>query len=121
MRRYTIFLKNCGFFARHGFFEEEAFLGQRFFVDARLEVEADTPLQNDQLEGTVDYGVVYGVIEKVVLGRRRYLIEALAADIAVAVCERFSQIKRVEIAVRKPNAPLPGVLDYVEVNVDYVP
>lgn len=121
MKRYSIFLKNCGFFARHGFFEEEAFLGQRFFVDAKMEIESDTPLQNDQLEGTVDYGVVYGVIEKVVLGRRRYLIEALATDIAVAVCERFSQIKRVEISVRKPNAPLPGVLDYVEVTVDYVP
>lgn len=121
MKTYTIFMKNCAFFARHGFFEEEAFLGQRFFVDARLDVEADAPLEEDKLDGTVDYGVAFKVIEAAVLGKRRYLIEALAADIAIALCEKFSHIQRAEVTVRKPNAPVPGVLDYVEVTVTHVP
>lgn len=121
MTKYSIFMKNCAFFARHGVFEEEAVLGQRFFVDARMDVEADQPLENDRLEGTVDYGIAFTVIEKVVLGKRRYLIEALASDIAVALCARFPQIRRVEIALRKPNAPVPGVLEYVEVNVEHIP
>ncbi len=121
MKHYTIYMKNCAFFARHGFFDEEAFLGQRFFVDARLDVEAEAPLQDDKLDGTVDYGVAFKVIESVVLGQRRYLIEALAADIATGLCEKFPHIKRAEITVRKPNAPVPGVLDYVEVTVTHVP
>jgi dihydroneopterin aldolase len=33
--------------------------------------------------------------------------------------KRFPQVKRAEITVRKPNAPVPGVLDHVEVTVVY--
>ena len=121
MSRYTITLKNCAFFARHGVFDEEVTLGQRFFVDAVFEVESAFPLKDDMLDGTVDYGAAFKVIEKVVTGKRRFLIEALAEDIAEAVCGAFPQIRRASITVRKPNAPVPGVLDYVEVNLDYVP
>lgn len=121
MSRYTITLKNCAFFARHGVFDEEVTLGQRFFVDAVFEVKSAFPLKDDMLDGTVDYGAAFKVIEKVVTGKRRFLIEALAEDIAEAVCSAFPQIRRASITVRKPNAPVPGVLDYVEVNLDYVP
>ena len=85
MSRYTIILKNCSFFARHGLLEQEEVLGQRFFVDAEMEVEAGDALETDDIENTVDYGVAFAVIEKIVVGQRRYLIEALANDIAKAL------------------------------------
>ncbi|BCH27746.1 dihydroneopterin aldolase [Mesorhizobium sp. L-8-3] len=114
---YVIRMKNCAFFARHGVLEEEKTLGQRFYVDAELEVSPDTPLDTDSIEDTVDYGVAFLEIEKIVTGRRRFLVEALALDVAQALCRRFAQIRRAEITVRKPNAPVPGVLDHVEVTV----
>lgn len=116
---YTITLKNCAFFARHGLHDAEEFLGQRFFVDAELDVRPERPLSDDDIESTVDYGVAFKEIEKIVLGRRRYLIEAVAQEIAVALCARFPQIFRARITVRKPSAPVPGVLDYVQVTVDH--
>ena len=57
------------------------------------------------------------MIEKIVTGHRRFLIEALALEVAKALAARFPQIRKAEITVRKPNAPVPGVLDHVEVNV----
>lgn len=114
---YKIRMKNCAFFARHGMFDEEEALGQRFYVDAVLDVEPGRALQDDAIEGTVDYGVAFGVIEKIITGERRFLIEALAWEVAKALAERFPQIRRAEITVRKPNAPVRGVLDYVEVTV----
>ncbi|MBD9372578.1 dihydroneopterin aldolase [Rhizobium sp. ARZ01] len=117
---YTITLKNCAFFARHGLHDAEEFLGQRFFVDAELEVTPSKPLADDLIESTVDYGVAFKEIEAIVTGRRRFLIEALAQEIATALCARFPQISRAKIAVRKPNAPVAGVLDYVQVTVDHV-
>ncbi|MEO3385743.1 dihydroneopterin aldolase [Mesorhizobium sp. CAU 1741] len=115
---YTIRMKNCAFFARHGLHAEEETLGQRFYVDAQLEVEAVAALEDDSIEATVDYGVAFTEIERIVTGkRRRFLIEALALDVAKALCGRFPQIKRAEITVRKPNAPVPGVLDHVEVTI----
>ncbi len=114
---YLIRMKNCAFFARHGVFDEENALGQRFYVDAELTVDPGEALDNDAIEGTVDYGTAFQVIEKIITGKRRFLIEALALDVAKALLARFPQIKRAAITVRKPNAPVPGVLDHVEVTL----
>ncbi len=116
---YTITLKNCAFFARHGVHDEEEFLGQRFFVDAELDVEQGTALIQDSIDDTVHYGIAFTEIEKIITGRRRYLIEALALEVATTLCSRFPQIRRAKISIRKPNAPVPGVLDYVEVTVEH--
>lgn len=120
MGTYTITLKNCGFYARHGAFEQEATLGQRFFVDVVMHVAANEALENDDVESTVHYGIAYEIVEKVVTQNRRNLIEALARDIAVALCAWSPQIKRADITVRKPSVPIPGILDYAEVRVEHV-
>lgn len=65
------------------------------------------------------YGIAFAVIQDIITGRQRYLIETLALDVAKALSARFPQVKRAEITVRKPNAPVPGVLDHVEVTVVY--
>jgi 7,8-dihydroneopterin aldolase/epimerase/oxygenase len=119
MSTYTITLQNCAFFARHGVLDEEEFLGQRFFVDAELDVDAGTALDTDSIDDTVNYGIAFQVIEEIVTGKRRYLIEALALDVAKELCNRFPRIRRAKITVRKPNAPVPGVLDYVQVSVEH--
>lgn len=117
MTIYRIALHNCAFFARHGVYSEEEVLGQRFFVDAVLTVDGGQSLANDDLQGTVDYGAAFRVIEKIILGKRHYLIEALALDVAKALCAEFPMVERAEVTIRKPNAPVQGVLDHVSVTV----
>jgi dihydroneopterin aldolase len=114
---YTIRISNCAFFARHGVFAAEEALGQRFYVDAVLLVDPGDALETDSIEGTVDYGKAFEVIERIVTGERRFLIEALALQVARELCTVFPQIRRAEITVRKPNAPVRGVLDFVEVTL----
>jgi len=114
---YQIRMQNCAFFARHGVMAEEETLGQRFYVDAVLTVTPQRPLEEDSIEATVDYGVAFKVIERIVTGQRRFLIEALALDVARALVTRFPIVSRAEITIRKPNAPVAGVLDHVEVTV----
>lgn len=121
MSTYTITLKNCAFFARHGAFPEEEVLGQRFYIDAEFEVPVGAALTDDDLNATMHYGHAFTVIETVVTTTRRALIEALAHDVALALCEKFPQIRRVVITVRKPSVPIPGILDYVEVRVEHRP
>lgn len=121
LKTYLITLKNCAFFAHHGVLAEETALGQRFFVDAELEVEAGDALETDRVDATVDYGLAFSVIDSVVSERPRKLIEALAHDIAKALCVRFKTIVRATITVRKPAAPVPGILDHAEVRVEYCP
>ena len=119
MTQYTIALTNCAFFARHGVFSEEETLGQRFFVDAKLQVDGGSALEEDSIEGTVDYGMAFRVIEEIVMGRRRYLIEALALDIARGLCDRFPMVVGSTVTVRKPNAPVQGILDDIAVTVSH--
>ena len=116
---YEITLKNCAFFAHHGVFEEETKLGQRFFVDVTLKVEPNGALEEDRIEGTVHYGEAFAVIEQMVTKRNRYLIEALALDIATGLCDAFKEVLHARVTVRKPNAPVPGILDFVEVTVSH--
>jgi dihydroneopterin aldolase len=117
---YTITLKNCAFYAKHGAFEQEASLGQRFFIDVVLDVDADEALVMDDVASTVHYGLAYELVEKIVTGSRRNLIETLAKDIAKALCDWSPQIRRADITVRKPSVPIPGILDYAEVRVEHV-
>jgi dihydroneopterin aldolase len=117
MTMYTITLRNCAFFAHHGVYSEEESLGQRFFVDAVLQVDGANSLSNDDISGTVDYGLAFRAIEKIVTGKRKYLIESLALEIAKALCKKFKMIRSVEITIRKPNAPVKGVLENIEVTV----
>lgn len=119
MSQYRIAMKNCAFFARHGLYSEEETLGQRFFVDAVFTVDAGQALVDDSIEGTLDYGVAYELISQIVLGERRYLIESLALTVARALCDKFPMIVTVDVTIRKPNAPVQGVLDYVEVTVTH--
>jgi len=114
---YTIRMKNCAFFDRHGVLDEEETLGQRFYVDAELTVDPGRALEDDSIAATVDYGVAFELIEKIITGARRFLIESLALEVAKALTARFPQIVKAAITVRKPNAPVRGVLDHVEVTV----
>jgi dihydroneopterin aldolase len=114
---HVIRMKNCAFFARHGLLDAEEALGQRFYVDVEMTVDADGDLLQDRIDATVDYGVAFGVIEEIITGRRRFLIEALAMEVAQALCNRFHLISRAVVTVRKPNAPVPGVMDHVEATV----
>ena len=79
-------MKNCAFFARHGVLDEEEKLGQRFYLDAELEIGLHDGIETDSIEETVDYGLVFLEIERIVHGKRFFLIEALALDVAKTLC-----------------------------------
>ena len=109
-----IVLSGMEFFAYHGVYDEEGTLGARFSVDVELYLAMSAV---DSIKATVDYGRVYAQVEEAVTGTRFKLIEALAATI----CERLLAAEElaVEAVVRvhKPNAPLPGIVRDVFVEV----
>lgn len=116
---YVIRLKNCAFFANHGVYEEEKNLGQRFYVDVELCIIASDALDADDVSQTVDYGDVFKEVEAIIQGSRRFLIETLALDIAKRLCACFAPVQHARVVLRKPNAPIRGVLEHVEVEVTW--
>lgn len=111
-----ITLKEMLFFGTHGVYDEEAKLGQRFEVDVELYFDTTAAAKTDNIADTVHYGRVYEAVKRVVTERRYKLIETLATVIAVELLRKFA-LDAVTVRVRKPHAPIQGVLSGVEVEI----
>jgi 7,8-dihydroneopterin aldolase/epimerase/oxygenase len=108
-----ITLRGMRFLGRHGVSLAERMEPQPFEVDLVLELDLSRPAASDELADTVDYAAAYEIVRGIVEERSFRLIEALAGAIAEAVLATF-KVDEVEVAVRKPKAPLPGAFETVE-------
>ncbi len=113
----TIHIRNMVFYGYHGVKSEENSLGARFEVDVSLYHDLTQAMQSDRLGDTINYNDVYNRIEEIVTEQKFYLIEALAGEILGQLFGSFQQIKKIDVRVRKPNAPIKGVFDTVEVEI----
>jgi len=110
-------LHNAVFYAYHGVLSDEQNLGGRFEVDVDLYCNLSRGARTDNLKQTIDYERVYDSIKQLVLGKKYYLIEALAGTIADGLLRTFKKARKVVVRVRKPSAPVKGVIDHVEVEI----
>jgi dihydroneopterin aldolase len=117
MSQDIIRLQNMQFYGRHGVNPEEQTLGQRFEVDVELRLDTRPAALQDDLHRTINYAHVYRAVKRIVEEERFALIEALAETIATQVGQQFAP-ESVRVCVRKPHAPIKGVLDYVAVEIE---
>ncbi len=110
-----IVLKNMAFYGYHGNLPEENLLGQRFYVDVMMDVDLQEAGKSDNVCHTVNYAEVYELVKEIVEGQVCRLIESVAETIAFRVKEEFPRVAAVEVHIRKPEAPIQGLLDYAEV------
>jgi|TARA_B110000444_G_C18788289_1_gene571133 dihydroneopterin aldolase len=109
-------LKNMQFYGFHGVNKSEKDLGGRFEVDVELHLSLESSCISDNLKDTIDYESIYKIVDSCVQRDKFYLIEALANSIAKDILNN-QQIESLVVRVRKPNAPIKGVLDTVEVEI----
>lgn len=112
----SIIIKGMQFYGYHGALAQEQQLGQKFIVDVVLSLDLKPAGQTDRLDHTVNYAAVYHSVKQIVEGKPFKLIEALAETIAENILQNFD-IQAVNVQVRKPQAPIPGMFDYVAVNI----
>lgn len=110
-------MKKLSFYAYHGNSEAEKQTGRRYEVDCEFKVDIEKAARSDSLEDTIDYSRVYQVIEEVVTGNKFNLIETLADRIAGAVISNFD-IENVKLRVRKMTPPIPGSIEYIEIETE---
>jgi len=109
-------LNNMVFHAYHGVWDAEREVGQRFQIDVEIRRDLSYAGRTDLLKDTVDLYKVYDVIERIVTGRKFKLVEALAESIANVLLEEFGLTSLV-VRVRKPNSPIRGISDGIEVEI----
>ena len=75
-------------------------------MDLELKGNLSISMESDQLEDTVDYAEIYQTV-----------LEALASHIADSILSSYP-LNSVKVTVRKPHAPVKGVLGSVEVEIE---
>jgi len=109
-------IKNMQFYGYHGVNEFEKEQGGQFEVDVEMATNLKEACLSDNFEKTVDYEAVFKTVEKCVLETKFNLIEALAEFIANETLSKFD-ISEITVRVRKPEAPINGIFETVEVEI----
>jgi dihydroneopterin aldolase len=81
------------------------------YLSLRRVGESDAPAMR------LDYRELYATVAGCVGDSHHKLLEGLCERVAAAVLE-LEGVARVSVAARKPHAPIPGPLDFVEVAIE---
>jgi dihydroneopterin aldolase len=96
-------IKGFGF---HGVLAAETKNGQEFFVDVELILDLENASRSDELNETVDYGLICDlVLQKITSGPYK-LIEKLAGIIADEILATQKLVDVALVTVHKPSAPV---------------
>lgn len=112
-----ISLRRLRFYAYHGVLPQEREVGGDYEVNLCLLLEAaEAALEDDELEGTVNYAEVYE-LAACEMERPAKLLEHVAYRIARRLLERFEKIVAAEVGVCKLNPPMGAACDGAEARV----
>ncbi len=114
MRGDRIMLRGMRFHTLVGLLPHEEHVPQPLELDLTVWLPLAPVGQTDSPSQLVDYRDLYATVADTVGRSPHRLLEALCEKIAARVLE-IAAVERVRVAARKPHAPIPGPLDYVEV------
>ena len=112
-----IVLEGMQFYGFHGVNPEEQALGQSYLVDLAVELDLSQAGESDRLDDTVSYTHLYRVVQSVMEGESRNLLETAAQAIADQVLSQFP-VDAVSVSVKKPRPPVRGsVIEHAMVEI----
>ena len=79
--------------------------------------ELSSARQSDALEDTINYAAARKIINAAMTEKPYKLIERAAEVVATALLNGFDKLLKVEVTLKKPNAPMSAVFDYVAVKI----
>ena len=112
-----IIIKGLKLYAFHGVNPEEKENGQPFELDIAAYLDLSLPCRTDRVEDTVSYAKIIKTARAAFLSAKFDLLEKAAQVTADAILEAYPAIERVEILLKKPEAPIRADFGYVAVEI----
>jgi dihydroneopterin aldolase len=109
-------IKNLRFRSRHGYHDFERVVGNNFEVDVCIKTDLSRAGQTDELNDTLDYTVVCGIVEDIMHGEPVHLVETLLSSIGERIMDDVAEADWVEVAIRKYQPPMETQCDFIEVS-----
>lgn len=110
-------IQNLEIYAHHGVFSEETFLGQKFLISMILFLDTRKAGKTDDLSKSVSYADICKFVETLFVKENYKLIETCAEKVAESILLAFPLIRKIDICIKKPWAPIGSHLDYVAVEI----
>ena len=110
-------IQNLEVFARHGLYKEENALGQKFLINAILYTDIRRAGKTDLMEDSINYSSVCHFITDFMKGYTFKLIESAAERLAEAMLLEIPLLKRVDLEIKKPWAPIGLPIETVSVEI----
>ncbi len=110
-------IQNLEVFGHHGVFSEETKLGQKFLVNATLYTSIRAAGYSDDLDNSINYGDVCHFITRYMQNHTFKLIEAVAEHMAQALLMEYPLLKKIDLEIQKPWAPIGLPLENVSVEI----
>lgn len=107
-------ISNAKFYAYHGVKPEERELGCRYEVDLEMYYDATRAIINDSVNDALNYEEALFCISEVMEGESLNLIETIANEILNMLNEKFPEMLKATVRIRKIGVPLRAIVDYVE-------
>lgn len=114
----TIEVTGIHLFARHGVMPQERAVGNEFVVDLLLEIDATPAVEQDSLDGTVNYAEAIELVREQ-MGEPSQLLEHVAGRIRNALLKRWPAVKNGYVRVSKPHAPVGAQVENVSVRLNF--
>jgi len=102
------------FYAYHGVKNEEQQLGGKYEVDLEMYYDATHAIINDDVNLALNYEEAFFCIEEVIAGENYNLIETLAREILNMLMEKFPDLQKAKVRVRKMGVPIRRIVKYIE-------
>jgi dihydroneopterin aldolase len=107
-------LRGIKFYAYHGVKKSEKDIGGKYEVDLDLYYDATNAIIHDDVKYAINYEEAVDVISDIISEDNYNLIETLASEILNMLMEKFEELKKATIKIRKISVPLKTFTDYVE-------
>lgn len=106
----SIFLRSLRFHAFHGVMEQERTVGNDYLVDVRIGCQLAKAMESDDVNDTVNYAEVYGVIREEMRQPSR-LLENVVGRIGRRLLDEFPMIETLDLKLTKVNPPMGADCD----------
>ncbi len=116
-KKVWIGLEGMEFYAYHGVYQEEQIIGGKYIVDVWVQTDATSARQNDDLNGTVNYELIYNAVKQN-MQEPVLLIEHLAQKIINTLRTFVVKEDIIKIKLKKIHPPLGAKVEASVIEIE---
>lgn len=113
-----MFIDRARIYAHHGVLPQERTVGAWFCASLWIECDMQRAVEEDCLDGTIDYAAAYDVLCRQ-MATSSQLLEHVAGRVARAIMERFSDALSVRVRIVKENPPFGANVQGAGVDITF--